>query len=293
MNPDNAILLTGAAGYLGQRLLPCLPASSRIYCLQHTTAVAIPPGMESRCARVSADLADPASLGAVFTPEIQVVVHLAAMSRAAPAVLDRVNVQGTRHLLAAAQNAGVRHFVFCSSQDAVHAVRTRYGDSKQAAERLVRDSGLPYTILRPGLVYGARGGALEYLARFAARTHLYPRPGSGRQPWQPVHVDDLAGLLARLVAAGPMGTTLDVVGSAVLPQRDVLRAVMEAQGIHALPVPLPLWLLDALRPLLRASPSGLEMLDKLRLNAGSRTARMAPLPEPLQARWRGFPDGLE
>ena len=113
---------------------------------------------------------------AVSSQLVAAVVHSAAWTGGAElsdAEGLRVNVEGTRNVLAAAQAAGVERFIYVSSV-AVYGVNRAplidesmptppvgqaYPDSKIAAERLVRESGLPYVIIRPASTYGPRGAA--------------------------------------------------------------------------------------------------------------------------------------
>ncbi len=118
---------------------------------------------------------------------IDAVVHLAGIAHAGPGIAeeryDRVNHRATAALAAAARDAGVSRFVFVSSiraqtgPAADHVVSERdtprptdaYGRSKLAAERAVAASGMPFTILRPVLVYGPGvKGNLRALMRLAA-----------------------------------------------------------------------------------------------------------------------------
>ena len=71
---------------------------------------------------------------------------------------EQVNVDGTRRLLAGAAGGELQRFVYLSAVSAAYRVHNAYGASKLAAEALVRGSGVPYTILRPTMVYGPGGG---------------------------------------------------------------------------------------------------------------------------------------
>ena len=104
------------------------------------------------------------------------VVHAAAWTggpELSPEAGYRVNVEGTRNVLGAARVPGVERFIYISSV-AVYGVNgapfvdesmptppvgQAYSDSKIAAEKLVRGSGLPYVIIRPASTYGPRGTA--------------------------------------------------------------------------------------------------------------------------------------
>jgi len=124
---------------------------------------------------------------------IETVVHLAGIAHAGPDVAedlyDRVNRLATAELAKAAQASGVRHLVFISSIRAQSGPSSTdilretdapqptdaYGRSKLAAEDAVRAAGVPFTILRPVLIYGPGvKGNLDRLIRLAQK--LWPLP---------------------------------------------------------------------------------------------------------------------
>jgi NADH dehydrogenase len=109
--------------------------------------------------------------------------------------------QGTRDLVAAAQEAGVRRFVLASalglderSKDAVP-----YFAAKWEMERAVRESGLEHVILRPSFVFGRDGGVLPTFVRLARFAPVTPIIGGGRQRLQPIWIEDLAEYYARAI----------------------------------------------------------------------------------------------
>jgi NADH dehydrogenase len=139
------------------------------------------------------DVTDPASLRAAFDG-VDTVVHLVAIIKGKPADFERVMSQGTRNVVAAAQEAGVRRFVLASalglderSKDAVP-----YFAAKWEMEKAVRDSGLDHVIFRPSFVFGRDGGVLPTFVRLARFAPVTPIIGSGKQRLQPIWVEDLA-----------------------------------------------------------------------------------------------------
>jgi nucleoside-diphosphate-sugar epimerase len=112
---------------------------------------------------------------------------------------QRVDVDGHRALIAAAEAAGVQRFVFVSSLSAREPGLSAYGASKARAERLVKASALDWTIVRPPAVYGPRDRDMFELFR-AAKWGLVPTPKEGRASL--IHVDDLARLLLALLPGG-------------------------------------------------------------------------------------------
>jgi NADH dehydrogenase len=125
-----------------------------------------------------------------------------AIIRGRPQDFDRVMAQGTRNVVAAAQEAGVRRFVLASalglderSKDAVP-----YFAAKWQMERAVRESGLEHVIFRPSFVFGRDGGVLPTFVRLARYAPLTPIIGPGTQRLQPIWVEDLAQYYALAIS---------------------------------------------------------------------------------------------
>ena len=149
------------------------------------------------------DISNPEDLNGICDG-VDIVFHLAAVIITDDdTVFDRVNMGGTRNILAEALRSGVKHFVHISSASVVYTKTTPYSISKRVAEKLVRESGVPYTIIRPTLVYGREGGLefdmfLSYLRKFP----VVPFIGSGQALKRPVHVDDIIDGLVKIAQLG-------------------------------------------------------------------------------------------
>jgi NADH dehydrogenase len=156
------------------------------------------------------------------------IVHLAAATgRIPPVQIRRVNVDATARLLEFARTANVERFLFVSSIAAkfADAPHYHYAASKRAAERLVADSGMRTLIVRPTMVLGP-GSPIGQRLRTLATAPVLIVFGNGRTRIQPVHVDDLAIILADLASAGPFdGRTVEVGGVDVVEIEAFLRRV--------------------------------------------------------------------
>jgi nucleoside-diphosphate-sugar epimerase len=127
----------------------------------------------------------------------EAVIHVAGVVNTPdPMGFHLGNVEGTLALIEAAVAAGVPRFVFVSSLAAREPELSKYGASKAHAEKLVRASGLDWTIVRPPAIYGPRDREMFEIFR-AARWGVVPMPPPGRM--SVVHVADLARLLLALV----------------------------------------------------------------------------------------------
>lgn len=185
------LAVTGATGFVGRRLLRL--AEERGLRLKALTRRPQPP--HPALDWVEGALDDYPSL-ATLCQDCDAVIHIAGVIKAP----DREgfmlgNAEGTAALLAAAEEAGVPHFVHVSSLAAREPELSLYGLSKKAAEDRVSDAAISSVIVRPPAVYGP--GDRETLELFKmARRGLVLMPPEGRASY--IHADDLAGLLLDL-----------------------------------------------------------------------------------------------
>jgi uncharacterized protein YbjT (DUF2867 family) len=194
------VLVTGGTGFVGPHVVHALRAQDT-----PVRALVRDPARATRLAAWGVELAvgdvtNPASLAAACE-SVDTVVHLVAIIRGRPADFERVMAEGTRNVVAAAQEAGVRRFVLASAlgldertKDAVP-----YFAAKWEMERAVRESGLEHVIFRPSFVFGRDGGVLPTFIRLARYSPVTPIIGSGRQRLQPIWIEDLAEYYARTV----------------------------------------------------------------------------------------------
>lgn len=178
------ILVTGGTGLVGARLLPRLVKAGIDCRVLARPGKPVPAG----AAAVAGDLLDPASLVEAVAG-VDVIIHLAAVLRTPDAgQIWRANVDGTRNLIAAASDhASKARFILASTglvysesspgpsreSDPVAPERD-YPASKVAAERLLQDSGLNWSVLRFGFVYGDADGHIGQIPQIARMLKLHP-----------------------------------------------------------------------------------------------------------------------
>jgi NADH dehydrogenase len=172
------------------------------------------------------------------------VIHLTAIVAESPpdVTFDKVNVEGTRHLVREAENAGVRRMVYVSSLGADRG-DSPYHRSKLEAEKVTETFRGNWIIVRPGNVYGSGDEQLSLVLKMVRTLPAVPVIAGGDKPFQPIWAadvgaalaiaaerDDLAGRVLEL--AGPEQTTYDDVVDrlARITQRDPVRV----------PVPVPI-----------------------------------------------------
>ncbi|MCX8279296.1 NAD(P)-dependent oxidoreductase [Phyllobacterium sp. 0TCS1.6C] len=178
------VLITGATGLVGARLLPRLvEAGLNCRALMRNSKKA-PAGVEA----VEADLLDPVSLMPAMEG-VSAIIHLAAVFRTPDTdLIWKSNLEGTCNLIAAAKaHAPEARFIMASTSNIYHAdsphpgreddaanPQQAYPASKLAAENALRNSGLNWAIQRFGFVYGDNDGHLQELPRLVANYKMHP-----------------------------------------------------------------------------------------------------------------------
>ncbi len=177
---------------------------------------------------------------------VDAVVHLVAIPRDFNdgADLRLVNTEGTRAVVAAMREAGVRRLVHMSAMGVADDPTLHYASSKAKAEALVRDSGLGWTILKPSLQFGEGDGFFNIIAGLVRLSPgVVPVPGDGSSRFQPIHVSDVAAVVVRSIAdPTAIGGTFELGGPRYWTYREITREVLSALGKRRaiLPMPVPL-----------------------------------------------------
>lgn len=215
----STILVTGGTGLLGSQVVPLLrQAGQQIRVLSRHDRE---PG--DGVEYVTVDLLTGDGLDDALTG-IRTVLHLAGGPKS-----DDVS---TRNLVQAAQRAGtVEHLVLISVIGA-DAVPVGYFARKAEAERIVADSGIPYTILRAAQFHDL---TLKTL-RAMAKAPFLLAPGGIR--WQPVASHEVAARLAELTLGDPAGRVPDLAGPRIYTLEELQRSYLSAMGKHRMRLPI-------------------------------------------------------
>ena len=235
-------LVTGATGFLGRRVVPALQQRRHeVSCLVHS------PGRERIYPPRTVDVhygnvMQPGTLTAAFQ-DADVVVHLVGIIRRhRGAGYDQVNREGVANVAAAARESGVKHLVLLSAIGAAEDRAYPYLHSKWQGERAVVNSGVPYTIIRSSIVFGAGDEFLNSLAALVRVFPLTPVIGSGKNRLQPINVEDLARCVTLTVERDDLkGKTLELGGPRQVSYNEIVRIVGNTLGKRRPRVHVPVW----------------------------------------------------
>ncbi len=252
---DHRVFVTGGTGFVGRAVVSALRAHGhQVRCLVRRRAE-----HDARSAGATESVQGDVLVRRGLEDNIagcDTVVHLVGIieERASAGVtFERVHTQGTVNVVEAAAAAGARRFLHMSALGTRRGARSRYHQTKWAAEEAVRSSPLAWTIFRPSIVYGPGDGFVSVLARMVRRLPVVPVLGRGTEALQPVPVEDVAEGFARAVTLPSTGKqTLAVAGPDRVTVPALLDLIAETLGRprrRKLHLPMPLVrTLAALRP---------------------------------------------
>lgn len=231
MQAARRVFVTGGTGFVGRAVIQALRAEGyAVRCLVRRGSERDLRGFGA-IERVEGDVMARQSLDDGMTG-CDAVVHLVGIIHERPAIgstFERVHIQGTQNVLDAAAGAGARRYVHMSALGSRAGARSRYHQTKWAAEEAVRSSPLPWTIFRPSIIYGRGDEFITMLRSMLERLPIVPVVGSGRQRLQPVPVEQVAHGFARALALGAtVKHSYDVGGPDAVSMVELLDAIASA-----------------------------------------------------------------
>jgi uncharacterized protein YbjT (DUF2867 family) len=269
------IVVTGASGFIGRHLVARLLRDGQVVrCL-------VPPGrgheLDSSTIPdvVSGSLLNEEQIFKVLTGA-HTVIHLdSAQWWGRSRDLERIEVFGTRNLVAAARSARVGRIIVLSQLGASIASAYALLSIKGQVEEIVRTSGLAYTIIRSGVVFGEDDAFINHIAMILRLTPLvFLMPGYGEVVLHPIYIDDLIEVLVRsLELVSSIDSTVEIGGQEYITVEDLIATIMRVTGQYRTVLPVPPYLLRSLVGVYsRIFPRSLMTPQWLDILAANRTA---------------------
>lgn len=243
---NRTLFVTGGTGLVGSRLLPRLVEAGFECRALVRPGKTLPPGVTP----IEGDILDPESFAKAIEG-VSAIIHLAALLRTTDSdEIWKVNLEGTRNLIAAAKTHAPAARFIMSSTSLVYNTNTprpgREGDdvapemaypaSKVAAEKELRDSGLTWSILRFGFVYGEKDGHLESLPKLAGVFKFHPAAKLSL-----IHHQDIAAFVDLALTGALDGQTVNTVDDAPTSIYELCDLVGEPIAPSSEPLANPWW----------------------------------------------------
>ena len=237
------IAITGGTGFVGGHL------GRRLVADKHEV-VLIARGKDQRDTKildlehsqfVASDLSNVDDLTKVFKG-CDAVVHCAGINREiGNQTYERVHIQATRNVCEAAKRAGVVKIILLSFLRARPNCGSKYHESKWAAEEIVRASGLDYTILKAGVIYGLGDHMLDHLSHALHTFPVFALVGMKEKPIRPIAVEDLVNILVAALADRRLADkTVAVTGPEEMTLADAVKRVSAVVGKKRFTFRMPL-----------------------------------------------------
>jgi len=232
------IAITGGTGFIGSHLARRLVAEGHHVVLLGRNR----KGTSVNTTFVPGDLSEPVVLADAFA-HCEAVAHCAGINREiGEQTYRKVHIEGTRNVVNAAQQAGVRKLLLMSFLRARPHCGSAYHESKWAAEELVRNSGLDYTVIKAGMVYGRGDHMLDHLSHALHTFPIFAMVGFKEKGIRPLAVDDLVEVLfASLIENRLSRRTVAITGAEELFLSEAVRRVARVTGNRIRMLRAPVW----------------------------------------------------
>lgn len=242
------IAITGGTGFLGKHLIEHLENK------EHELTV-IARGLsnnskfieEKSIARKNLKyrpigLLNQSKLEEVFSG-VDTVAHMAGINREKePGDFHRCHIESTKTVLAAAKACKVKKIVLVSYLNARPHIRSKYHQSKWEAEKLVKSSGIDYTIIKPGMIYGSGDHMITHITMALEISPFFSPVGIFNKKVNPVHISDTLTVLEEAILTNRLsGGTYGLVGPEPIPLDIVVSRIAKAQKKLSISVPMPVF----------------------------------------------------
>ena len=255
------ILVTGASGYVGKRVVTlALQAGHSVKALSRSgklpTDLPTELADSTQLTAVAADIGDIPALREACQG-VDAIIHLVGIIKERKnASFEQVHVEGTRNVVTAALDTGVKRYVHMSALGATNqelCAQSGYMKTKAEAESIVKGSALDWTVFRPSLIFGQDDEFFSTVLRqLVSLPPFIPQIGDGSFLFKPVWLGDVAAAFVQaLDNPNSFGKSYDLVGPIEYSFRDLLE--LERKSLTALkspnsfiskkpiiPIPLPL-----------------------------------------------------
>jgi NADH dehydrogenase len=237
------IFITGGTGFVGMEIARQLCQAGHAMCLLVRTRNR--PQLEEIQKSAGLDVLDANILDARSLQGLlngcDTVIHLVGIiSELGESTFENIHVRGTRNVVEAAQQQGVKRFVHMSGLGTRANAVSRYHKTKWEAEEIVRGSGLDYTIFRPSLIFGPRDMFVNLFAKIIRFSPIVPILGRRDAIFQPVAIETVAAAFVKSITVGEsVGKAFDLAGPETLTMSQIIDQILAVMKRRRFKVHIP------------------------------------------------------
>jgi uncharacterized protein YbjT (DUF2867 family) len=234
------VFVTGATGFVGEEIVRQLHQAG------HSVRMLV---RDKRLDETRGSTGEEIHVGNVRDAEslrgalkgIDAVIHLVGIiSEIGESTFENIHVRGTRNVVAAAREQGVKRFAHMSALGTRANAVSRYHRTKWEAEEIVRGSGLEFTIFRPSLIFGPRDMFVNLFAKIIRYSPVVPILGRQDAKFQPVAIEAVAGAFVKsLTEVRAVGQTFDLAGPEIFTMSEIIDQILAVMKRKRLKVHIP------------------------------------------------------
>lgn len=239
------ILITGTTGYIGRHLVARLvEKGERPRCLVRNLRRAADILPADKVDLAQGDTTNMTSLETAVEG-IDTIVHAAFITadhkQSSGNQYEATNVQGTSHLIAAAKAAGVKRIIEISGLGTRPDKPGSYMQGRYLAEKMLKESGLDWTIIQPSVLFGKDAPFIKGLADLIRTSPVVPLIGGGKVMFQPIYVEDVVTVIMQVLddPARTNNKTYTIGGPAYYSFTQIIDALMHAMHKRRIKAPAP------------------------------------------------------
>jgi nucleoside-diphosphate-sugar epimerase len=243
MRKENKIIITGAAGLVGQNLILLLREEGyhNIVAIdKHEHNLKILQSFNPDIEIIQADLSEEGAWQEKFSEGATVIILHAQITGLKEDIFIRNNVVATEKVLAAIKKHNIAYTIQISSSVVNSLATDFYTETKKKQEKMVFDSGIACCVLRPTLMFGWFDPKhLGWLARFMKKCIIFPIPGNGKYLRQPLYSRDFCRIIIAAMQQQPKGAVFDIVGKEKIDYIDIIKLIKKNKNLATVILPVP------------------------------------------------------
>jgi uncharacterized protein YbjT (DUF2867 family) len=238
--PKLRILLTGANGYIGRRLLPVLVAQGHhVFCLlRDKRRIEVEESLLSHITFIEADLAQ-AECVAAFPADIDVAYYLVHSLGVGSSNFDDLEYRIAEHFISGIKNTSCRHIIYLSGIANSEGL-SKHLNSRAQVEKILMNGPVPVTVLRAAIIIGSGGASFEIIRDLVEKLPVMVAPKWLNTRCQPIAVRNVIHYLhGIMLKEEAYHRIFDIGGPDVLTYKQMLLQFAEARGLKRWIITVP------------------------------------------------------